>query len=83
LARDFASPNAWQHPGHRMVHDGLFARAGCGLGGTPKSPMSDISITIENAYLAAQLISFWSVYQAVETSVYIDRIRGRIGGRIR
>ena len=37
--------------------------------------------TIENAYLATELIAFWSLYQATETSVYIDRIRSRIRGK--
>jgi len=39
--------------------------------------LSDISVTIENAYLATELIAFCSIYQAAETSVYIDEIRGR------
>jgi hypothetical protein len=37
--------------------------------------------TIENAYLATELVAFWSTYQAAEMVVYIDRKRGRLTGK--
>src|SRR5437764_378323 len=44
---------------------------------TCHDPYGSVTVTIEDAYLATQMIAFWSIYRAAEMIVYIDEIRGK------
>src|SRR5947207_11848799 len=47
-----------------------------GVAYVPNCPII-IGFTIENAYLATQMIAFWSIYQAAINERSIDKKRGR------